>query len=67
MKLEKMPGNNCAGKHCPTIYRTDRGSFVVQGNILLPDGLEGISVGPNEGIVEVPESLIQSLVNQLKG
>lgn len=68
MKLEVVRGTiNCAGKHCPTIYRSDRGSFVVQGEFLAPESVEGIEVAPHEAIVEVPEELIQGLVNQLKG
>ena len=68
MKLKVVRGtSNCAGKHCPTIYISDRGSFVIQGEFLAPETVEGIEVGPHEAIVEVPEALIKGLVDQLKG
>lgn len=52
--IESSPG--CSGGSCPTVYKTDRGTYLVQGYILpvvdrqaLPDGIP-----ESETIVEVP-------------
>jgi hypothetical protein len=48
----------CSGGSCPTLYRTDRGTFVIQGytvadaDVTPPDG---------EALVEVPMELLQGL------
>jgi hypothetical protein len=65
MKLETFIGTNCAAKHCPTVYKTDRGTFAVQGDLIDPTGLNGISIAPQEGIVEIPEALVRALANKL--
>ena len=61
MKLQKLTGNDssCAGKHCPTVYSTDRGSLVLQGYTVSDADLD---VPAGEGIVEVPLSLIKELM-----
>ncbi|MFE2428425.1 hypothetical protein ACFXJ5_17020 [Streptomyces sp. NPDC059373] len=59
MKL-RFVGTNSAGGNCPTLYETDRGTFVVQGYKVtdaealadLRDVLEG------ETFVEVPRELL---------
>jgi hypothetical protein len=46
----------CGGGHCPTVYRTDRGTYVVQGTAV--DGARaGIELGPGELLVEIPADL----------
>jgi len=48
----------CYGGTCPTIYKTDRGTFVIQGytvadaDVTPPDG---------EALVEVPMELLREL------
>lgn len=64
MKLTKLsdgdgPGG-CSGKSCPAIYRTDRGSLVVQG-YRVSDRVD-IDVPDSETIVEIPSDLISRLV-----
>ncbi len=46
----------CGGGTCPTVYRTDRGTFVVQGYALSAANA-GIDVPPGEQLVEIPASL----------
>jgi len=66
MKLQPVAGtSNCAGKHCPTIYKTDRGSFVVQGNSIGSSELPGVLIADHEGAVEIPEALVRDLVSKL--
>lgn len=62
MKLTKL-GNgpdDCNGKSCPAVYRTDRDSLVVQG-CRVTDPV-GINVPDSETIVEIPSDLLKKLV-----
>lgn len=65
MKLEVLAGGGggaagCAGKHCPTIYRSDRGTIVVQG-YRITEHLS-IDIPEGESAVEIPADLIKHLV-----
>jgi hypothetical protein len=64
MKLTKLSDGDgpgaCSGKHCPAVYRTDRGSLVVQG-YRVADAVS-IDIPDNETIVEIPSDLIKKLV-----
>lgn len=51
----------CGNGTCPTVYRTDRGTYVIQGYPVQGDGLD-IAVGPGELLVEVPAELLASAV-----
>jgi hypothetical protein len=63
MQLTKIAGTGCQGTTCPTIYRTDRGSFVVQGIIVAT--AEGLTLPAGESAVEVPATLVDELVHAL--
>lgn len=65
MKLETVIGSGCHGGSCPTVYKTDRGSFVVQGNLVNSAEVADIQVPASEGLVEIPESLVAALVSRL--
>ena len=60
MRLTRMAGSGCQGTSCPTIYRTDRGTIVVQGYVVTD--AEDMAVPAGEGIVEIPASLLDELV-----
>jgi hypothetical protein len=47
----------CGSNTCPTIYRTDRGTLVVQG-ILIEAESAGVDLPAGEVLVEIPEQLI---------
>jgi len=47
----------CGAGDCPTVYRTDRGTLVVQGYRFDP-GAAGKTVPEGERMVEVPVELI---------
>jgi hypothetical protein len=57
MKLTRIKGA-CRDDTCPTLYATDRGTFVVQGyvvndtDVTLPEG---------EALVEVPAELLREV------
>jgi hypothetical protein len=48
----------CRDGTCPTIYRSDRGTFVVQGDMVTD---ADVPVGDGEALVEVPASLLHGL------
>jgi hypothetical protein len=65
MKLETYIGSGCHGGSCPTIYRSDRGTFVVQGSVINPSEVNNLSIPANEGVVEIPLALARALADKL--
>lgn len=60
MHLTKLAG--CSGGTCPTLFATDRGTYVVQGAIVTdPDALAAMNLPEHETAVEVPASLFAGL------
>lgn len=56
--IGKDPESNPTGS--PTIYRTDRGTWVVQGwNVTDPEALAQMTIPGGEGAVEIPDRMIQ--------
>ena len=56
----KDPQSNPTGS--PTVYRTDRGSWVVQGWIVAdPDALAQMAIPDGETAVEIPDRMIPFL------
>ena len=47
----------CGNGSCPTVYRTDRGTLVVQGYTVIPAST-GIEVPAGEQLVEIPADLL---------
>ena len=52
----------CGGGECPTVYKTDRGTLVVQGYSLQPADA-GITVPPGEQMVEIPAELLAEYIS----
>jgi hypothetical protein len=50
----------CGHGECPTVYRTDRGTLVVQGYPFEPADA-GVTVPDGERMVEIPEELLTKL------
>lgn len=58
--IGKDPASNPAGS--PTVYRTDRDSWVVQGWVVTdPEALEQMDVPEGETCVEIPDRMLQFL------
>ena len=54
----KDPESNPTGS--PTLYRTDRGSWVVQGWVVTDaDALAVMNIPQGEGCVEIPDTMVQ--------
>jgi hypothetical protein len=47
----------CSDSTCPTVYRTNRGTLVVQGYRVSADEA-GIDLPPSELLVEIPADLL---------
>jgi hypothetical protein len=61
--IGKDPESNPTGS--PTVYRTDRGSWIVQGwNVTDPDALAQMDIPHGEGCVEIPDRMLQFFVEQ---
>jgi hypothetical protein len=54
----------CGSGTCPTLYRTDRGTFVVQGYVIGPEA--GLDVPDGESLVEIPAELLAEAVRTLR-
>lgn len=60
VKVTKLV-STCDVKDCPTIYATDRGTFLVQGET--PND-HGLNIPARETVVEIPADLILDLVRK---
>jgi hypothetical protein len=49
----------CGGGHCPTVYRTNRGTLVVQGYAVTAE-MAGVDLSPGELLVEIPAGLLHA-------
>ncbi|MDX6281980.1 MAG: hypothetical protein QOH03_3051 [Kribbellaceae bacterium] len=65
MKLTLVAGYpESAPKNSPTLYKTDRGSWVVQGWVVDdPDALATLNLPNGETAVEIPDRMIQFFTN----
>jgi hypothetical protein len=58
-------GTTSNGGHCPTLFGTNRGTYVVQGTIVTDaNALATVNgtyagLGPNETLVEIPAELVR--------
>jgi len=61
MKLTLVAGDpNSRPDNSPTLYKTDRGSWVVQGWVVEdPEALAALNVPAGETVVEIPDRMIQ--------
>ena len=62
MKLTKLAGT-CEVNECPTVYRTDRGTLVVQGDLVAD--ADGLTLGTGEQAVEIPLGLLREAFSAL--
>jgi hypothetical protein len=59
MKLTRR-GDGCFDGTCPTIYDTDQGTVVVQGNLVDLDRVTSdVTLGDGEALVEIPAELLK--------
>ncbi|HZX06812.1 hypothetical protein [Kribbella sp.] len=65
MKLTLVAGDpESAPKNSPTLYKTDRGSWVVQGWVVTdPAALATLNLPDGETAVEIPDRMIPFFTN----
>ncbi|TQF02642.1 hypothetical protein E6W39_10690 [Kitasatospora acidiphila] len=56
----RLYGPECDDDDCPNVYRTERGTFVVQG-----DAFDGFKTPEGEWLVEIPEHVLREAVRAL--
>ncbi|MCP2257777.1 hypothetical protein LX15_001463 [Streptoalloteichus tenebrarius] len=54
MKLTRVSGT-CRENDCPAVFESDRGTIVIQGDLV--HQAEGLRLGVGEGAVEIPRAL----------
>lgn len=66
MKLSKVSGDGeCKNGNCPTIYRSDRGTLVIQGYTVDSADAEGLNLPAGESLVEIPLDVLQDAARAL--
>jgi hypothetical protein len=60
MRLRIVKGS-CGGGSCPTLYATDRDTYVVQGYTLEGHIARELALAEGETAVEVPRSMIEGV------
>jgi hypothetical protein len=60
MHLERIAGACPDGRTCPTVYRTDRDTIVVQGYAVPARELTHITLPDGEAAVEIPITLLEA-------
>jgi hypothetical protein len=61
MKLSPVAGA-CKNGTCPTVYETDRGTYVVQGYVVADvEALTALGLPTGETAVEIPRDLLLGL------
>jgi hypothetical protein len=56
VQLERLDVDiyGCRGGHCPAVYRSDRGTLVVQGAIVNRSDVGQLDIPEHEDVVEIP-------------
>lgn len=54
----------CGNGSCPTVYKTDRGTLVIQG-YAVAGGQVGVELPAGEMLVEIPVDLIKGAIESL--
>ena len=64
MELQRISAA-CHKTDCPTVYLSDRGTVVFQGDTVSEAG--GLSLSPGEQAVELPLDVVRSALPELTG
>lgn len=64
LRLIHLAGQ-CGAGTCPTVYRTDRETIVVQGYVVNEDSA-GVEVPDGERLVEIPTDVLLAAADQIR-
>ena len=56
----RLGGPNCDDDDCPNVYRTERGTYLVQGDLS-----NDFTPPSGEGLVEIPEAVLKEAFRAL--
>ena len=60
--VARGPIMDCKGGECPGVFRTDRGTFLIQGYRVNRGEVSGLGgVAEDEDLVEIPASLLSEM------
>jgi hypothetical protein len=62
VRLTKI-GGGCDDGTCPTVFETDRGTYVIQGAKVRDD--TGLEIPDHETVVEIPAELLRQVARDL--
>ncbi|GAA2055311.1 hypothetical protein GCM10009800_50610 [Nocardiopsis rhodophaea] len=66
LRLKRIDGT-CRNGTCPTIYATDRGTYVVQGYVVRQGELAGqLNIPEGESAVEIPAELFRKVADDIR-
>ena len=57
---------NCDNASCPTIYKNEKGNFVIQGFKLKSTDKDSLNLPEEEDLVEVPADFLQAFIDKNK-
>ena len=63
MKLRKITGPECENGNCPTVYVSEQGTLVVQGDAV--SHADGLTLGNGEQAVEISVQLLREALSAL--
>lgn len=63
MKATRL--TSCNKTDCPAVYLADDGSLLAQGTPV--NGVEGVTLGPGELVVQLPREVLLEAVRALEG
>jgi len=66
LALEHILTSGCRDGNCPSMYRTNRGTFVVQGYAVRAEQA-GVELPDGELLVEIPVELLAGVIRILDG
>lgn len=63
MKVRKLTDPNCENGNCPTVYVSEEGTLVVQGDAV--SHADGLTLGDGEQAVEISVQLLREALSAL--
>ena len=64
--LKLVVDNGCSASACPSVYATDRGTYIVQGNVVGERARQELTLPAGETAVEIPQEMLLKLARLLR-
>lgn len=63
-KIVHSLGDDCAGGSCPTIYKTDDNTYVLQGKKMTDQEKIDLNIPVDEDIIELPADFLETFLKK---